>query len=167
MRLLSGILLIVSLAACTNSASDQEKSTRSETPQQPAVPEGSLVLPGLPIEQLKDLWEKCDFVDYIFYDLPISMSLDRKNTIQYALSHIASEPAPIPPSCKPIGRIFYQVDGENVLESDLYFTQGCAFFVFLEDGKKKYCNYITQEGAKYLNNNIQQANAVKRQMQQQ
>jgi hypothetical protein len=167
MRLLFGFLLVGLLAACSNSKSDQQKTPQAETQQQPAVPEGSLVLPGLPIEQLEYLWEKCDFVDYIFYELPISMSLDRKNTIQYALSHVAAQAAPIPPSCKPIGRIFYQVDGENVLESDLYFTQGCAFFVFLEDGEKKYCNYITQEGAKYLNNNIEQANAVKRQMQQQ
>ena len=144
------LFLFVSLllfSACGNSTNSE-----AETTVQNAEP----MLPSFPLEKLEYLWQYCDYIDYIFYELPISMSLDTKAAIQYSLSHVAQTTPPAMPQCKPVGRVFYQVDGENYAEADLYFSQGCTYFVFMEDQKPTYANYMTDEGIQYMNNNLAQ-----------
>lgn len=161
------LVLFLFATSCQNNAPTEE-NTETSTPQeeQPKLVPAGEFLPSVPVEKLEYLWTNCDYVDYVFYELPISMSLDTKNSIQYVLSHIAENPASLRPDCKPIGRIFYQVEGENYLEADLYFSNGgCTYFVFLEDGKPKYGNYMTEDGAKYMNNNLSQAGAIQQKIQ--
>lgn len=166
--LLFSLLLVLAIFGCQN---EQTETAEKPTPapaqkEEPKMVPAGEFLPSVPIEKLEYLWNNCDYVDYVFYDLPISMSLDVKNSIQYALSHIAENPASLRPDCKPIGRIFFQVQGENYLEADFYFSNGgCTYYVFLENGKPKYGNYMTEEGAKYMNNNLTQAGAIKQQIQ--
>jgi len=145
-------LCLVGLLAmhCSDSATTDNTTS-------PPVQVQADTFPSVPIAKLQDLWNNCDYIDYLFYELPISMSLDQDNSIKYALSHISSSGAPRKPECKSIGRVFYQVKGENQEEAELYFSEGCTFFVFLEDGKPKYGNYMTPTGAQYLNNTFQSA----------
>ncbi|MEM1218944.1 MAG: hypothetical protein AAGH79_08525 [Bacteroidota bacterium] len=166
--LLISTLLVLLALGCQNENAENTETTPSEpaAAEEPKMVPAGEFLPSVPIEKLEYLWNNCDYVDYVFYELPISMSLDVKNSIQYALSHIAENPASLRPDCKPIGRIFFQVQGENYLEADFYFSNGgCTYYVFLEDGKPKYGNYMTEEGAKYMNNNLSQAGAIKQQIQ--
>ena len=147
------LLLITGLVSCDQGTKEQ--------PAKPAVPAqqqaAAATLPGVPMEVVKNLWEHCDYVDYLFYNLPISMSLNNQPSIRNALSHIASDAAPTPPQCKSIGRIFYQIKGENVQMAEIYFTPGCTYFVFLKDDKPAYANYMTPEGVDYLNNIFKQS----------
>ncbi len=116
------------------------------------------MLPSLPVQTAQRLYEQCDYVDYVFYELPISMSLYEKASIQAAVRHISATPAGLDPRCKPIGRIFFQIDGENVLQGDIYFKPGCTYFIFLdEEGKPQYGNQMTDECIQYLNNNFTHA----------
>lgn len=158
MRTLLVLAFGLVLMSCGDTPAGNAQSTTTATPAKGAEPKASL--PSLPVVTLEYLWKSCDFVDYVFYELPISMSLDNRKTIQYVLGHIAEDPAPLRPECKSIGRIFYQVQGENVVEADLYFSEGCTYFVFLEEGKAKYANYMTKDGVDYLNNNFQQVNKM-------
>ncbi|RMG78784.1 MAG: hypothetical protein D6714_17435 [Bacteroidetes bacterium] len=157
------ILFLAIALFCFSCKNEPGASSSQAAPA--AQPQGEM-LPSLPTEKLQYLWENCDYVDYIFYNLPISMSLNEKSSIQYALRHIAADPARIDPNCKPIGRIFYQVKGENVLEADIYFQQGCTYFKFLENNKPAYANYMTDEGIRYLNENISRGTQMKNQVQQ-
>ena len=152
----STLILATLFLACNNATSNQKEDAPAQEPaatQQAVAPS----LPGLPIEKLQDLWNRCDFIDIVFYDLPISMSMDEKSSIQALLRQIAADPAPQPPNCKPAGRVSYQVEGENELEADIYFNQGCTYYVFLEDGKPAYANLMMPEGIYYFNSTIQQA----------
>ena len=98
------------------------------------------------------MWEKCDFIDFIFYYMSFSMSQNKQASIRGTLQHIADQPAEIKSDCRPIGRIFYQVEGENVLEADLFFSEGCMYFIFYEDGKKAYANSMTPAGFQFFQN---------------
>jgi len=150
--LLFAVLVCVGFVAC------EQKPKATQQQPEVAPPPPAATLPGIPMDLMKNLWDNCDYVDYVFYNLPISMSLDNKASIQNALTHVASEPAPMPPQCKSIGRIFYQIKGENVQMAEIYFTPGCLYFVFLgQDEKPAYCNYMTPEGVQYLNNIFSQA----------
>jgi len=109
-------------------------------------------LPTLPNALMQSLVDSADYVDYLFYEMEFSMSMDNKQGVMYALSKIGEQPAVLNPSCKPIGRIFYQIKGRNAAEADLYFSQGCTYMVFMKDNVPVYANSMSEVGKQFLNN---------------
>jgi len=152
-RLLSIFAILFLLSNCNNAPTPSEKVTET-TVQTPPPPPPKPTYPGLPLEKAQYLWDHCDYIDYVFFHLPISMSLYQQNSIRYSIQHIASDPPIIKSECQPIGRIFYQEKGENIAEADIYFQEGCAYFIFMENNKKTYANNMTEQGIIYLNENI-------------
>lgn len=140
----------------SNSSNDAEAKTAPVTNPAPA-PTPALTLPSIPVETVQKLWQECDYIDFLYFELPISSSMKDKAAIQHALGHIAAQPAPLIPNCKPIGRIFYQIKGENYIEADMHHGEGCNYLVFYQNGKKIYSNYMTQDGITYINGQIQYA----------
>lgn len=114
-------------------------------------------LPPLPAERADELVKSCDVIDVIFYHLGISMNMTDPPSIYRALRFIGAENPKLPASCQPAGRFFYQSDGENILEADFYLSNGCLYFVFMEQGKPAYGNIMTDEGVLYFNNVLRQA----------
>lgn len=145
------ILLVASIfGACGSGSSNEqpqeEKTDNSTAPTYPSISQATL----------QKLWNECDYVDYVFYDLPISMNQSDQPSIRGAIRQIAQESPIINPNCKSIGRIFYQIKGENYLEADLYFASDCVYFLFLEDGKPKYANRLTAEAIQFYQNIFKQ-----------
>lgn len=157
-KLIFTLFLSLAIIACNSDqppSSSQAENTAPNTPAAPSAPAPSapaISLPSLPIEMAQTLWNQCDYVDYVFYYTNFSMSQKEKASIQASIRHISGDVAPVKPECQPIGRIFYQIDGENYLEADLHLTEGCAFLLFYKDGKKSYANKITQEGLQFYQN---------------
>ena len=117
------------------------------------------MLPSIDISVLENLWENCDFVDYVYYELPISASLDNQSSIRSSIQHIAEQPAAKINNCKAIGRVFYQIEGENVLQGDIYFTRGCTYFLWLDKKGKYFAGNLMMDAAiKFFASNIQAAN---------
>ena len=156
-------LLIAFLWSCGGEKTPT--ATTSETPTATTAPAAAtateVLYPAYPQEKLQYLFDNCDYVDYVFYELPMSMSLNEQGSIQYAISHVSITPAKINPNCKSLGRTFYQLKGENIAEAEIVFNgpENCSYFVFYENGKKAYANEMTEAGIKYLQQNIM--NAVK------
>jgi hypothetical protein len=96
----------------------------------------------------------------------MSMSLDEKTSIQYAIRYIAEDPAILKTECQPAGHVIYQINGNIALEGDFYFSSGCTYFVFMEKQKPVYANFMTDEGIKYFNNQIQQGLQLRQKAQQ-
>lgn len=161
LRFLS-LLLCISLTfiACnsdnnSNAAASNEQTTNPASPQTPAqntAPSttATATLPSVPMELVKELYEKCDYIDYVFYYFNFSLSQDKKASIQSTLRQISDEPAVLNPNCKAIGRIFYQIDGENALEADIHLSNECAYFLFYKDGKQAYANKLTPDGVQFF-----------------
>ncbi len=156
------------LIACTDdSAKSTEPTDTTTKAQQPAPPQGK-AYPSVPTEFVKNLWDNTEFIDYTFYELPISMSFDNKTSIQTVIKHVSSTPAVIPPKCKPTGRAYFQKQGEDLAAVEFYILKGCNYYVFIEDGKSKYGNVLTKEGIDFYRNSINQAmGQMQQQMQQQ
>ncbi len=153
--------LILVLLFCLSSC--QEKpTTAADSPQNSDVSKeqaNNLVLPSIPVEIMQDLWDNCEFVDYIFYELPFSMSQSEKPSIHANLGYIDKRPVPtgIPTDCKPIAREFFQINGEIVLEAEVYFSKTCQFYVFMDGKSPKYANAMSPNGIKFYNQMINQA----------
>ena len=120
---------------------------------------------GLPIEKLEAVYNSADFADYIFYEPSFSMNQSEKGSVRQILATIASAPATMYAACKPRGRVFFQVDGVDVLIADIYLGDPCNYWVFIEDDKPAYANLMTPEGIQYFNNNINQVLEMQRQAQ--
>ncbi|MEM9920535.1 MAG: hypothetical protein AAF990_20725 [Bacteroidota bacterium] len=143
-----GFLLI----ACQENAPKQDSK---EPTQQKAAVE---TLPALTQEIGQQLVNNCDHVDYIYYELPLSMSMDDKPAIHNVLSQISATPAPAKPTCKSIGRISFNGQGERIVEAELYYDgQNCNYFVFLQNGKPTFGNYLTPAGVQFYKNAFAQA----------
>lgn len=144
--LLSAVLFTA--FACKNTA--KEQPTESTTPASPAPAAATVSYPSVPLDTLQMLWEKCDYIDYIFYGRNFSMNQSEQAAIRAALSHISDEVPTINPACQPTGHLFYQVEGENRLEADLYFQQQCVYFVFYDQGKPAFANKMTPQGLNFF-----------------
>ena len=103
-------------------------------------------LPSIPEALLKEIFLECDFVDYIFYELPFSMSYDKKATIQSALRWV-DQSTVIPTSgCKALGRMIFQKEGDIMIEAELYVSDACAYYKWIQNGKPVYNNLMSMAG---------------------
>ncbi len=110
------------------------------------------ILPILPQDTFMRLFNECDNIDFIFYTRSFSMSYDNKPAIQTSLSWIGSTSAPSSFTCNPEARVIFQNKGTDMIEADMYFSDGCAFFVWLENQNPVYSNMLTDAGiAQYSN----------------
>ena len=136
-------------------------SCKQDAPKEPETPQP--VYPAMSLEQQKSLFDNVDYLDFIFHDYPFSMSQSEKPSIQTNISYVGREPVfEIPATCKPIARQFYQIQGEIVIEADVYYGDPCYFYVFYENGKAVYANKMTTNGIGFFGNILNQAiNAAK------
>ena len=108
--------------------------------------------PSFPAEEVKELWDNSDYVDIIFYYEDFSISQKNQKDIRGMLNYISTGTPKMDPACQALGRIFFQIDGRNAAEADIFFSQGCTFFLFYKDGKKTYANGFTESGVNFFNN---------------
>lgn len=156
LRYIFSMSILLSIVAC--------KSDKTSTPPPTAATQPAAAhqvnLPSITLEEMENLNTKCDFIDYTFYDprLPMSISLNELPSIRLTYGHVSqTTPTPTAPTCKPTGRIFYQSQGDYILEAEFYFSDGCTYFVFFKDGKPTYANDMSPAGKKFFSNNITQA----------
>ena len=157
-RIISFVLLTIMISSCTPSGKKEAKT--------PVKKENNLGLPALPQSEMTRMFNSVTYIDYIFYDLPFSISQDNQASIQANLQLISSKQLLyLDPSCKPIGREFIQIDGDIIYEADLYFSEGCYGYVFIKDKEPIYANQISEGGMNFYSNIIKQASGVQNKMQ--
>ncbi len=105
--------------------------------------------PTLPIEILRTLVAECDYIDLIMYNPQFSMSVNERNNVVSAIQQISETAPAANPANQPSGHIFYQSKGETLLEADLYLGPGGNYFVFYQDNKPAFANAMTEQGAAF------------------
>lgn len=155
-RWISILVLILTLISCdeqVNKPEPNQTQSTATTPQpssQSIKAKGEVLYPSVPQELIKSLWENCDYVDYTYDNLPLSMNRQEKRDIQHSLYQIAAQPALIDNSCPPLGRVLFYQNNEIALEGRIYYSQGCHYFVFLENNQPKYANFMTKDGITFF-----------------
>ena len=138
--------------SCNNPATKPQTPPQQAAPPPPPAPVGEQLYPSVSGEIIKHLWDNCTGVDYILYDLNFSMNRTAQNDVRNSLIHIGNKPALIQKNCKPIGRVMFKDDDGIKLEADLYFSNNCTYFVFMENNKPVQANYMSDEGFKFFKN---------------
>lgn len=148
-----GLITLLVMLSCAG------KEKKKVVIQEKKSPEKLLdILPSLPDQEMALLYNQCDFIDYIFIDLPFSLSQNEKSSIQQNVMFIENNPVKErKAACKPMARKFFKVKGNIVWEADVYAMEPCFYFVFYKDNKPVYANTMSVNGKKFYNNLIQQA----------
>jgi hypothetical protein len=160
---------IIILIAVLTSCKEQSKTTTSSkvATEQSTAPVASVDakrsgLPPLTLDMMKKMIAEVDYIDYIMYDLPFSVSQDTKEDINSNIMFISNIPVgDVSSACKPIGRKFYNIKGETYLTADIYFSNGCAFYIFLEGEQPKYSAKFTKEGYNFYTQIVAQGDKIK------
>lgn len=157
--LFTAVYLCFAVLLCTCDRAPATQSTAPEAPGAAATPgiryPEQATYPSIDFDKLAYLWNNATYMDATFYKLPISINQNNLNQIRATIAGIAEDPAVIDPGCEPAGHIWFQVDGKNVEEADIYFQRGCTAYVWYENGKPAYSNQMTEGGVEFYNNIMQ------------
>jgi hypothetical protein len=119
-------------------------------------------IPGLPADIYAKLMSEVTFIDYIFHDLPFSLSQDDEQSVKQNIAFIDlnSPMKHIPANCKPFARKFLKKGGTELYHVDVYLSPACQCYVFVDYANKNkplYANKMTPEGVQYYARVAQQA----------
>lgn len=150
------LLFAVLILACkSESTSDSPTSTSTSLEQTSSKVE---VPPAIPTELLIELYENVDYIDFIFPNMPFSISQEDKASIQQTMRHINNvQPASIDPNCPYLAQQIFQENGEIVLDAKIFFQQGCVYYLFYDGAKPIYSASFTNEGIEFYNSILAQA----------
>lgn len=148
-------LVCLSMAACGNNTASENtgSSTASENADAPVAPpaNGNAVsYPSLPIARMQALYDSTDYIDFVFYYANFSMNQSNDPSIKATLGHVSNEvPTVYPDACQPIGSLFFQSGGKEIMQAELYFSERCVYFIWLENGQRTYANKMTPAGFQF------------------
>ncbi len=145
LRTLLSLLLLVLLCTCAPSPKETDPTTSA------AVTDAA-TYPSINLDRLVYLWENATYLDATFYNLPISINQSELAQIQQTIATVGEDPATIAAGCSPVGHIWFQVNGKNIEEADIYFQPNCIAYVWYEEGKPAYSNVMTEGGINFYNN---------------
>lgn len=151
--LLLPILLVVS--SCKNSTTETD-TTNSNTKTATST---KAMLPPISREEIIQLYESVDHIDYIFFDWNFSMNQSDENAVKAAVTFISNEgPKAVPADCKAIGHLVFISKGEFIKEADLFFAENCYFYAFTnEQGRQTHFNAMTDQGIGFYQKMFAQA----------
>ena len=137
---------------------EETETTETTTITPPTTQEAvTSPYPSITEEKMRNLYDNCDYIDYVFYGTNFSMSQNQQPAIRSTLGGISTTPAKVLASCQPVGRVFFMIDGQNVEEADLFFGQTCLYYLFLENGTYAYGNQLTESGYAFYQRIFEQA----------
>lgn len=140
--------LLLFLIACK----DSTKEAKPKVQESQKTEVKGIKLPGLPFDIRNKLMKEATAVDYSWNNLPLSMSMGIEDGLRQNISFISTEiPDVIPAYCRPVAHKYFSVGGDVYLDADVYLTEGCFFYVFVDGSKPIYANMITAEGINFYN----------------
>jgi len=118
---------------------------------------GNFSTEGIDQSTFKNLIETVDHIDVQFQSNDASMNIDGKRSVYLDLQYISSKPlTKIPDKCYPVAHKIFLSQGEIIMEADLYHGKDCNFQIFTREQKELYGNFLTAQGAMYVQELLKQ-----------
>jgi hypothetical protein len=154
-------LLIVSLLffGCNDTTS---KEATNNVTEPPVINTDTLQnLPSLSVEDIEGLMNNTDRIDYIFYNYGKSINQTEKLSIQNMVRQITTIPQEDINCSIPFCKIIFYKTADKLLEGEIHFGNGCAYFVFSDaEGKPQYAGKMGDSGILFFNDLIANFNAA-------
>lgn len=140
-KLLSSLIVLLVFISCG------EQKPNDETPALISGQTEYLTdLPALTGEEFNWFVVNCTSIDYNMLTPDFSMSISGQQDVRGDLGGISQNPVRRPPTCKPIGMIFYKSGADRMFEADLFADSVCQYIVFKKDNQELYANALHPEG---------------------
>lgn len=157
-RILIPLLTILILSSCGGEKAPKKAPVATPTSQDIQL------LPTMTEVLRKELAEKCDATDYVFDNLPYSMSLDERNSILQNLQLIDAGPCTKDFRNAPrLGRQHFVMNGELRWIADIYFGPECTCYVFNENEKPTFAHAMSPAGINFYQKMINGVKTSKKQ----
>ncbi len=139
------LLCVLFILCCKSDPSEDNQNIQANT----AIKDGT-EYPSIPTEKMEFLWKNCDYVDVLFNNSPVSMSQNEQNGIRGMLQFISTSPASHKKECQSDGRMSFMVSGKIEAEADIYLSEGCGYFTFVDGNQITHANLIAPEGLRFF-----------------
>jgi len=140
-------LLFVSLLCTCGPSPSKDTAERPAPATAPSTTSAAAVeYPSIPLERLEYIFENATYMDATFYNLPISINQSERPQIQSTIASVAQATMPLEAGCKTVGHIWFQVNGKNIEEADIFYEEQCVGYLWYENGKPAYSNMMTEAG---------------------
>lgn len=148
--------LAMLLPSCKNEGASSDKEKVPET----TIPVSIPVLPG---EELARLANEATLIDFIFYDLPVSINFNDRGSIVQMCNFLSNQKPVKKANCHPIAIGIFTAGSEELRKADLYFDENCAYFAFHRtDGKGyEYESQLNAQGIQYFTKVIESTKSAK------
>lgn len=151
--------LCIFFISCANKKTDTNAAKQNEAAAALTGPE----IPGISQDAYQRLLDSCTYIDYIFHDLPFSMSQNEKADLSQNVMFIDTKRpvGQLNPACKPAARKFFSIKGVIVYDVDVYISPACSYYVFVDKaGKPLFANQMTESGRNFYNNILKQVSGA-------
>lgn len=157
MKYLIVIISLIVWMGCKNEASDKKATQKATADKEVQKTAEVASYPPLSADIFRTLVDSLTYLDIIIYHSDFSMSIDNRPGLEAFLSTFDTQQPDIKETCQPIGRIFLEHKGKELLQADLVYQNACTYYIFYKNGKKQYANKMNDNGIKYFNQVFQQA----------
>jgi hypothetical protein len=145
------IIIIISIAliySCNNSSTVENSVTAPVV----ANSEALQMLPLLPENLRVSLFESTDYIDYIFYPYGRSINQGDKSSVRQMIQQITDIQQSDVNCAAPFCKVSFYKMPNVLLEAEVHYGNGCAYFVFHDsEGKPQYANKVGELGITFFN----------------
>lgn len=158
-RITLGMAIIIA-ALAFQSCGETKKGADEKKEMEAAIP---VALPVLPGEEIAKLANEATLIDFIFYDLPVSVNFNERNSIVQMCNFLSNQAPVNKGQCQPIAVGIFTSGMDELAKADLFFDDKCAYFAFHNaDGKGyAYENQLNAQGVQYFTKVLESAKSAK------
>jgi hypothetical protein len=155
--ILASILLISACGDGNKKLEEGSDASISQNQKEESISELNQIrqsqLPPLSKEWAERLFNTTTYLDFIFYNVSYTLSMNESQSIKQFISGIGTKHVFQDKNCPSQGRIFFQEEGNVFMEADIHYIENqCAYLVFFIGNKAMFANELNDSGKEMFRN---------------
>ncbi len=140
--------LSVMFISCNGGSSENTANATAETP---AAQQATFPTP--PTDFLQDIYERVDYIDFVFDKTNFSVSVSDKANAQRNVTYL-SQDAVKDINCTPyMGRMYFSSEGVEIAVAQMHYSDNCKYFIFVDKHQRpKYACLMSEAALAFFEN---------------
>lgn len=150
--IISVLGLLMLIISCNGS---QTNSSENATTEVAAAPKATLPVPETAF--LTDIFERVDYIDFVFDKTNFSISVTDKANAQRNVTYL-TQSAVEDVNCTPyMGRMYFNSEGVGMATAQIHYDDACKYFIFVDSKQRpKSACVMSDAGLAFFENIFKQ-----------